>query len=102
MSGMEGDPRALLRTVPVAFYRLFQVMLRPYAVSEPSVLNFRGENLVPWVAASWEPRLLAGLAFTLAYGAAVWLTVRGRVIRWRVMTTRVPRPANRAAMMLGQ
>ncbi len=78
MSGMEGDPRALLRTVPVAFYRLFQVMLRPYAVSEPSVLNFRGENLVPWVAASWEPRLLAGLAFTLAYGAAVWLTVRGR------------------------
>jgi tetratricopeptide (TPR) repeat protein len=78
MSAREGLPLDILRTGGVAFYHLFQLLLRPFAPTEPSVLNFRAENLVPWVRAWSEPRMLVGLAFSLGYLAALWITLRGR------------------------
>ncbi|MBI5836490.1 MAG: tetratricopeptide repeat protein [Candidatus Eisenbacteria bacterium] len=78
MSAREGQPLDLLRTGGVAFYDLFQLMLRPFVRSEPSVLSFRAENLVPWVRGWAEPRMLVGIAFLLGYAAATWLTLRGR------------------------
>jgi len=78
MSAREGQLMDLARTGAVAFYHLFQQMLRPFAVTEPSVLSFRAENLVPWVRSWSEPEMLAGLAFSLGYLAATWLTLRGK------------------------
>ncbi len=78
LSGREGNPRLMLSTLPVAFCDLFQQLLRPHDLSQPSVLSFRGSNLVPWVTSLHEPRFLVGLAFSIGYAVTVWLTDRGR------------------------